>query len=535
MNDPVRNDRGPFSSSECELQLRTISDNLADGMVYQIDSGLDGTERRLTYVSRGVEKLHEVPLSEVTQDPSFVYDSVDPDYLPLVIEGEAEALRTMTTFRVDVQVTLPSGRQAWRSFASCPRRLADGRLVWDGVEFDITARKQAEFEYREMQQQLLQTQKMESIGHLAGGIAHDFNNMLSVILGHAEISIGKLELAGNDDAEILSNLHNIRSAAERSADLTRQLLAFARKQTVQPRVLDPNRTVGGMLAMLKRLIGENIDLAWEPSPDAGHILMDPSQVDQILVNLCLNARDAIQGTGRVVISTSVRSLDGEYCARHSGCVPGDWSVLEVSDDGVGMDRATMNRLFEPFFTTKASGRGTGLGLATVYGIVRQNDGFILVESSPGKGSKFSIFLPRQGGTCFHPLRGDSEAAIAGGHETILLVEDEPLIRELMVAMLEPLGYQVMAASCPSEAIDLVRECEGGIDLLVSDMVLPEMNGRDLADRIRSMKPGTKVMFISGYVGDAGLPGGVLAAGTHFLPKPFTLEDLTLRIREAIKG
>ncbi len=534
---PGRKERGSLPGSECELQLKAISDNLVDGMFYQVDSGLDGKERRLIYVSRGVERLHEVPLSEVSEDSSFVYDSIDPDYVPLVVEAEAEAIRTLTPFRVDVQVTLPSGRQAWRSFASAPRRLADGRLLWDGLELDITARKQAEFEYREMQMQLLQTQKMDSIGQLAGGIAHDFNNMLSVILGHSEIAIGRLEQGGADTAnEVMSNLHSIRAAAERSAELTRQLLAFARKQSIQPRVIDLNRTVSGMLSMLKRLIGENIELDWAPSAQAGHVLMDPSQVDQILVNLCLNARDAISDAGRIAISTSSRSLDGDFCVHNPGCIPGDWAVITVADDGAGMDQATLDRLFEPFFTTKTAGHGTGLGLATIYGIVRQNDGFILVDSTPGKGSTFTVFLPRNGGmTAHNHLRQESSAGMIGGHETIMIVEDEPLIRELMVTMLEPLGYRIIAASGPVEAIGLARDGIGRIDLLVSDMVLPEMNGRELADRILGIKRGVRVLYISGYVDGVFGDKGVLEPGMHFLAKPFTLEELTSKIREVLRS
>jgi two-component system, cell cycle sensor histidine kinase and response regulator CckA len=343
---------------------------------------------------------------------------------------------------------------------------------------DITGRKQAEQERAKMQHQLLQSQKMESIGRLAGGVAHDFNNMLSVILGHVELALQSMD----QDQPLNSRLHNIRKAAERSAALTGQLLAFARKQTVAPKVLNLNETVAGMLKMLRRLIGENIDLAWVPGKQAGAIKMDPSQLDQILVNLCVNARDAIKDTGMITIETDATTLDKAACATYPGSEPGEYARLIVSDNGSGMDATTLSHLFEPFFTTKKMGEGTGLGLATTYGIVRQNKGFINVYSEPGQGTTFRIYLPRHALVMEEqPRATTAHAKAARGMETILLVEDEPMILDITTNMLKLQGYTTLPASSPGEALRLAREHAGTIHLLMTDVVMPEMNGRDLAE------------------------------------------------------
>lgn len=398
--------------------------------------------------------------------------------------------------------------------------------------FDITDRKRAEEEKEKLQAQLLQSQKMESVGRLAGGIAHDFNNMLSVILGHTEMLLDRLK----PDDPLLHDLRKIHTAAERSADLTRQLLAFARKQTIAPQVLDLNATVRGMLDMLRRLIGEDIDLAWMPGADAGRVRMDPSQIDQILANLCVNARDAIADTGKITIETGVATFDDRYCATHAGYVPGDYALLAVSDSGCGMDTATVEHLFEPFFTTKERGKGTGLGLATVYGIVRQNCGFINVYSEPGRGTSFRIYLPR----CAEemavlPAKKEPVSAPKSGGETILLVEDEPMIRDIARKMLDILGYRVIVAATPGEAIRLAREHAGTIHLLFTDVVMPEMNGRELARNILSLYPDIKRLFMSGYTANVIAHHGVLDPGVHFLQKPFSMNDLAVKVREALAG
>jgi PAS domain S-box-containing protein len=396
---------------------------------------------------------------------------------------------------------------------------------------DISERKQAEEEKARLEDQLRQAQKMESVGRLAGGVAHDFNNMLGVILGHAEMALDQVDSA----QPLHGDLTEIRQAAERSADLTRQLLAFARKQTVAPQVLDLNETVAGMLNMLKRLIGEDIDLCWQPQPDLWPVKVDPSQIDQILANLCINARDAIAEVGKTTIETGNSIVDKAYCRGHPGLAPGEYVRLAVSDDGCGMDKETLSHLFEPFFTTKGVGQGTGLGLATVYGIVKQNNGFTDVHSELGKGTTFTIYLPRQVAKAEHIRKESPTAPAARGRETVLLVEDEPAILNMITRMLETRGYTVLAAGTPGEAIRLAREHAGEIHLLLTDVVMPEMNGRALAKNLLSLYPHLKRLFMSGYTADVIARQGVLDDGVHFIQKPFSTKNLSAKVREALEG
>jgi len=394
---------------------------------------------------------------------------------------------------------------------------------------DITHRKEAEHEREKLQAQLVQSQKMESIGRLAGGVAHDFNNMLSVIVGHAELVLLK-----SDPAYPLNpHIQSIMEAALRSADLTRQLLAFARKQTVTPKVLDLNQTVEGMLKMVRRLIGEDIELIWMPGNRTGKINMDPTQIDQLLVNLCVNARDAVGENGRITIETDVAEVDATFCGDMGECRPGSYMLLSVSDNGSGIAPDLLPHLFEPFFTTKGMGKGTGLGLATVYGIVKQNDGWVQVQSELGKGTCFRIYLPALNGKEERTTDLQQSPAPEPGTETILLVEDEAMILDIGKTMLESLGYRVLAASTPGEAIDLAREHAGEIHLLLTDVIMPEMNGRDLAKQLLSLYPSIKRLFMSGYTADVIAHHGVLDEGVHFLQKPFTLGSLRRKVREAL--
>ncbi|MEI6519513.1 MAG: PAS domain S-box protein, partial [bacterium] len=395
---------------------------------------------------------------------------------------------------------------------------------------DITERKRAEEEKSKLEAQLQHSQKMESVGRLAGGVAHDFNNMLQAILGNADMA---LELTPKDSL-IRESLDEICSAAERSADLTRQLLAFARKQTVAPKILNLNETVAGMIKMLQRLIGENIDLAWMPGDNLWQIKVDPSQIDQILANLCVNARDAINGVGKITIETANRNCDEAYCANHIGFIPGNYVQLTISDDGCGIDKEMLEHIFEPFFTTKGVGEGTGLGLATVYGAVKQNNGFIITYSEPGKGTSFNIYLPRHVGKSELLGQDAQNDAVSRGKETILLCEDEPNILKLTTTMLQRLGYNVLAASTPGEAVQLAKDYNGNIQLLMTDVIMPEMNGRDLARNILSIYPNIKRLFMSGYTADVIAHHGVLEDGVNFLQKPFSMKDLSARIRETLE-
>jgi len=393
---------------------------------------------------------------------------------------------------------------------------------------EISRRKLAEEERTELESQLHQAQKMESIGRLAGGVAHDFNNMLLVILGHTGIVLEQMDQAHPYHV----NLTEIRKAAEHSADLTRQLLAFARKQTVVPTVLDLNEVVAGMLMLLQRLIGEDVQLIWQPAADQLPVKADPSQINQILTNLCVNARDAISDVGKITIETGRRTLDADYCANYVDYVPGDYVKLVVSDNGCGMDKQTLAQIFEPFFTTKKIGVGTGLGLSTVYGIVRQNSGFINVYSELGQGTSFTIYLPRHGGNESRQAKTqDTARPMPHGHETILLVEDEPAVLRLTTVMLEKMGYIVLAANNPGEAIRLARELAGGFHLLMTDIVMPDMNGQDLAKELLSLHSQFKILFMSGYTAHVFAKNGVLDEGVHFIQKPFSMQELADKLRE----
>ncbi len=394
---------------------------------------------------------------------------------------------------------------------------------------DLTMQRKAEKERKRLEEQFLQAQKMESVGRLAGGVAHDFNNMLGAIIGYTEIALEEIPA----DHKIAAYLQEIRKAAQRSSGLTRQLLAFARKQTVTPRILDINQTVEGMLSMLRRLIGEDIELNWLPTANSGFVKMDPSQVDQILANLCVNARDAITNTGKVTIETGVASFDEEFCALHVDYIPGEYVMLSVSDNGCGIPAANISQLFEPFYTTKEVGKGTGLGLAMVYGIIKQNDGFISVYSEQGHGSIFKIYLPRFSGETAQENGKESAKVRHGGNETILLVEDEMVLLEISQTILERQGYKVIAVSSPGEAIRIVKEHKEKISLLISDVIMPEMNGRDLQQAINEVCPGLKCLFMSGYTANIIAAHGMLEDGVSFIQKPFSTGDLAQKVRETL--
>ena len=395
--------------------------------------------------------------------------------------------------------------------------------------FDITERRRAEEEREKLREQLHQSQKLEAVGILAGGVAHDFNNMLGAIMGYAEIAKHDMDSAN----PFRKNLDRILDAARRSANLTRQLLVFARKQTIEPVVFDVSRAVESILKMIGRIIGENIELIWQPGKGPSTVRMDPSQFDQILINLCVNARDAIADVGRITIETGTVFFDRAYCASHAGAVPGHYVLLSVSDNGCGMDKETLNHIFEPFFTTKVPGRGTGMGLATVYGIVKQNRGVISAESEPGKGSAFRIWIPLNRDKAATAEQEEVEDVPRSRGETILIAEDDPTLLEMGMAMLQNLGYSVISAAAPNEAIRIAKENKSEIDLLITDVIMPEMNGRELAERLQAIRPKMKHLFMSGYTADIIAHQGVLDEGLNFIQKPFSMKDMAVKVRQVL--
>jgi len=403
------------------------------------------------------------------------------------------------------------------------------------ISTDVTEVKQAEEEKEKLKNQLYHAQKMESVGRLAGGVAHDFNNMLGVIIGYTDLAVAAVK----EDSPLKSYLSEISKAAARSANLTRQLLAFARKQTVRPVIMDLNESVKQLRKMLGRLIGEDITLLFLPFDKPVFIEMDPSQLDQILANLCVNARDAISDNGKISIETQCVKITEDYCHQHITAISGEYALIKVQDNGSGMDQQTQENAFEPFYTTKEAGKGTGLGLATVYGIVRQNKGFIELESELGKGTCFKVYLP-----VFEPLNNIiNEAQLESlksedqtsdkNKEVILLVEDEKSLLLMTKEMLEMSGYQVFATDSPEEALMLANQYKHSIQLLLTDVIMPKINGKELSDEIMAINPAIKRVFMSGYTANVIEHHGVLEQGVHFLQKPFSFDSLNDIIRKAL--
>lgn len=508
---------------ESETRFRTLVDHATDAFFLHDSNGLILDVNQQACDSLGYAREELIGMTPLDLDPDVDEETLERllarlDTTDEVIGFEAYHRRKDgTIFPVELRI-----RSLWHG----------GSRVAICLARNITERRRRDEERERLQAQLLQAQKMESIGRLAGGIAHDFNNMLGVIIGYTDLAMRHTE----ENQRLSSYLQQIRKAGESSADLTRQLLAFARKQTITPAVLNLNETVEGMLNMLRRMIGEDIHLVWLPGSEIYPIRVDPAQIDQVLANLCVNARDAFDEGGKVIIETRNVTIEKEDCAQYTDAVPGDYVLLVVGDNGSGMNSETLANAFEPFFTTKGTGKGTGLGLATVYGIVKQHNGFIDIKSAPGEGTFVEIYLPRYAGEA-----GQNEAPTTHqqgtekGSETILLVEDEAAILDITRLMLEKCGYRVLTASTPDIGIRMAREHDGDIHLLVTDVVMPGMNGRELANEINAPFPEIRQLFMSGYPDDVITHQGVLDKGVHFIQKPFSMQNLAAKVREMLDG
>ncbi|MDZ7831429.1 MAG: ATP-binding protein [Desulfobacterales bacterium] len=432
----------------------------------------------------------------------------------------------------ELRLLKPDGRFFWGHLTGTAAQAKDGAPVCHVVLIDITERKRAEQDREKLQAQLNQAQKMESVGRLAGGVAHDFNNKLTVINGYAEMAIGMMDPSD----PLRETIREIYTAGKKSADIVRQLMAFARQQTINPVQLDLNDTISGMLKMLQRLIGENIELVWHPGNNLWPVKLDPSQADQTMTNLAVNARDAIADVGKIKIETNNVEVDENYCTLYPYFVPGQYVMLSVSDDGSGMDKETLANLFEPFFTTKEIGKGTGLGLAMIYGIVKQHNGFINVDSESGQGTTVKIYLPRHAAEepALEPAKESTPTRqLPPGTETILIVEDEIPVLQMSRQILERLGYTVWTAGNPSAALQLSETYNGTIHLLITDVIMPEMNGRDLASQMAMSRPGLKILYMSGYTADVIAHKGVIDEGVQFIQKPFSMQELAIKVRKAI--
>ncbi len=519
---PIRNEQGDitgvvlvFRDQTTEQNYRMLFREMLDGLAsHEIICAPNGkpVDYRFLDVNPAFERLTGLKAADILGKTVL---EVMPDTEPHWIETYGRvALTGQPAYFENYSAALGRHFEV-RAFRSASRQFVT-------IFQDVSERKRLET-------RILQSQKLESVGHLAGGVAHDFNNILGVIMGSAEMVLDDLDAADPNRSAI----EEIITASKRAAAVTRQLLGFARRQAIAPKLLDLNDTVEGLLNMLRRLIGENVDLRWRPSMKPLPVRMDPSQIDQLLVNLCINARDAIHGTGCITIETDMKDLDDAYCADHPDATPGHFVLLEVSDDGNGMDRETLKNMFEPFFSTKDAGKGTGLGLATVYGIIRQNKGFINVYSEPGEGTIFKIYLPRHTEDAKENSADDISGKTIippGKGETILIVEDDDAILKVSKIMLERIGYKVLSAISPEAALQMA---ENHIDLLVTDVIMPGMNGRDLAAQLSPAHPGLRTLFMSGYTADVIGKHGVLTPDMHFIQKPFSLPELATTVQQIL--
>ena len=505
---------------QAEARYRGLVEQLP-AIAYIAEFGPDG---RWLYVSPQIESLLGFSPEEWMARPRLWYEQIHPDEREHVLNEEAHSRETGEAVAHEYRMLTRNGEVIWFNDRAIVVRDAAGQpQCLHGVMFDISARKRLE-------EQVLQSQKVEAVGRLAGGVAHDFNNILTTITGYSELMLMKFQR----DDPLRKQAEEIQRAADKAASLTRQLLAFSRKQTLQPRVLDLSCVVADLEKMLRRLIGEDVELQTIHDPAVGHVKADPAQIGQVIMNLAVNSRDAMPTGGRLTIGVANARLDTEYARHHEGVLPGEYVMLTVCDTGAGMSREVQAHLFEPFFTTKPQGQGTGLGLATCYGIIKQSGGHISVYSEPGKGTTFKIYLPRVLDAVEPAVPPVTLPELPTGDETVLVAEDEPAVREFAAGMLRDLGYTVLEAGNGEEGRQVMRQHpEGEIDLVFTDVVMPQMGGKQFADWINSERPGTRVLFSSGYTADAIVRHGVLEEGIAFLEKPYTPAALARKVREML--
>jgi PAS domain S-box-containing protein len=489
--------------------------------------GMADAEGRLTYVNPSLLRLwgydHE---RELIGQPLPVLTRTPEDGAALL-----EALRTAGRWHGEIPARTRDGSPFDALLSANVVSDDRGKPIQIMVSFvDITEQKRSQEQRAALEAQLSHAQRMESVGRLAGGVAHDFNNMLTVILGYSELIRNSLP----PDHPLLADVEQIERAAAHSRDITRQLLAFSRKQIIAPRVVDLNELVEASARTLSRLIGEDIELRFLPASDAGIVELDPTQIEQMLMNMAVNSRDAMPRGGHLTIETTHVDIDEDYCRTHLEGTPGRYVVLTVSDDGIGMDRATLERIFDPFFTTKEIGKGTGLGLATVYGIVKQNRGFITAYSEPGRGTTFRIYIPALGEVA-EPARRREPIHPAPVGARVLLVEDDEMVRRMTAQMLETLGHKVVVVPTPFDALLRLEEPGARFDLLLTDVVMPGMSGPELGDQARAIRPDLKVLYTSGYTTDVIVHHGVLDRGVHFIQKPFSRGNLALAIERVMQA
>jgi len=498
--------------------------NTLEGIVWEADA----ETFEFSFVSPQAEQILGYPAEKWVSQPRFWRNHVHPEDLQRAVEASNEARKHKRGYECEYRIVAADGSSVWlRDTVGVVQQ--DGKVTrLRGVMIDITKRKEAELALQSSEAQLRQAQKMEAIGRLAGGIAHDFNNILTAITGYSEL----LQQRMGKEHEMFRETFEISKAARRAADLTRQLLAFSRQQVLQPKVLALNDVIIDMNQMVHRLIGEDIELVTRLADGLGSVKADPGQVQQVILNLAVNARDAMPGGGKLTIHTGNVTIETKQSeGSHAGVEPGEYVTLSLDDTGTGMDEIVRSKLFEPFFTTKEQGKGTGLGLATVYGIVRQSGGQIIVESAPDEGSTFRVYLPKVEGEAEKSGAADrADEKPATGTETILLVEDDETVRDLASEILTIHGYEVVEARNGIEALDVYAEKLDEIDMLVTDVVMPQMGGKELAERLDEIAPDLKVLFLSGYTSTAIVQEGILDGDSNFLQKPFTPVAFAAKVR-----
>ncbi|MHB8502697.1 MAG: hybrid sensor histidine kinase/response regulator, partial [Candidatus Acidiferrales bacterium] len=503
--------------ADAEIKYRTLVEQVA-AISYIAELGLDG---EWLYVSPQIEAITGYSQEEWLGNSRAWLRHVPKEDHAVIEAAEAASLRG-ERFQAEYRIVRNDGAVIWVNDTAVVVSGSDSHPVMEGIIVDITERKLLE-------NQLQQSRRMEAVGRLAGGIAHDFNNLLTIIKGYAELALQRTGI----QPELRADVMQIENASERASMLIRQLLAFSRRQVLQPKVIDLNAIVVGLDKLLARLMGEHIEMVTRCGANVGNVKADPAQVEQVIMNLVVNARDAMPKGGRLMVETSNVDLDSTYARDHVSVKPGAYVMLAVSDTGMGMSPETVAHIFEPFFTTKESGQGTGLGLSTVYGIVKQSGGYIWVYSEPGKGTTFKVYLPRVAEQA-ESKQGAVQLPGAGqGSETILLVEDEEAVRELVSRILAARGYSVVAAKSTQEAEQFVAKHGGEIHLLLTDIIMPGTSGRELARRITARHPRTRVLYMSGYTDNVLAQGGVLEAGLSFLQKPFTPGTLVQKVRDVL--
>jgi PAS domain S-box-containing protein len=505
---------------ESEREFQTLLNSITD---YVWSADIVRGQVIYRYYSPVVERITGYP-------PDYFMSSVDA-WLSIIHPQDRALTERMLKREFQGEIVVheyriirPDGEVRWLYGTTSPTLNERGEVVrLDGVVSDIT-------EHKQLEEQLRQSQKMEAIGRLAGGIAHDFNNLLTAIISYAELSLRCLP----SESLVYHDIQGIHSAAQRAADLTRQLMAFARNQIIQPKVINLNHLIFNLDRMFRRLIGEDIERVTLTAPDLGLVKVDPGQIEQVLVNLVINARDAMPHGGKLIIETVNITLDQNFARQHIELSPGNYVMLSVTDNGIGMTEEVKAHLFEPFFTTKEIGKGTGLGLATCFGIVKQSGGHILADSEPGQGTTFKIYLPRLEEEVSSPLRLDDVDELPQGTETILLVEDEAAVRETAARILREQGYTVLEAANGSEALHMLNEyAEQEVHLLLTDLVMPHMGGKEVADRLKHIRPNARILFMSGYTDSVILRHGLPELGAAFLKKPFSPKVLTQTVREVL--